>query len=92
MKQAETGLKSELYSSLKTWLDLRKRTRLELGVDTQNSRVQYLFMSAREAQASESKDSDTPHGGCARGWNGLTMLSENLIISVPNHSCYRVAT
>ena len=92
MKLAETGMKSELYSSPKTWLDLRKRTRLELGVDTQNGRVQYLFMSARETPASESIDSDTPHGGCARGWNSLTMLSENFILSVPNHSCYRVAT
>ena len=32
----------------------------------QNSRVQYLFMSARETPASESKDSDNPHGLCAR--------------------------
>ena len=66
MKQVKTGQESELYSSLKTWLDLRKRTRLELGVDTQNSRVQYLFMSARETPASESKESDNPHGLCAR--------------------------
>ena len=67
MKQAETGQELELYSSLKTWLDLQKRTRLELGVDMQNGRVQYLFMSARETRASESKDSDNPHGLCARG-------------------------
>ena len=77
MKLAETGMKSELYSSPKTWLDLRKRTRLKFGVDMQNGRVQYLFMSARETQASESKDSDTPHGGRALGWNSLTVLYEN---------------
>ena len=66
MKLAKNDHDPELYSSLKTWLDLRKRTRLKFGVDMQNSRVQYLFMSARETPASESKDSDTPSGVCVR--------------------------
>lgn len=66
MKLAKNDHDPELYSSLKTWLDLRKRTQLKFGVDMQIDGVQYLFMSARETPASESKDSDNPHGLCVR--------------------------